>query len=135
MFLLFMRYGNQTDHSYTAVLQNDGGSQKSLLATVIFAIAAFTERVKAGMRHNLFFFTFQYIAQQSGVTAQRASEVFPVSAGSRDAAEVIIDDLNFELQNAGKHSGETLNGRLNLHQNGPRCCKHHSLTFRNHLND
>ena len=41
--------------------------------------------------------------------------------------------LNLKLQNAGKHSGKTLNCRLNLHQYWLRSSKLHSFTFQTYL--
>jgi acyl-CoA synthetase (NDP forming) len=45
-----------------------------------------------------------------------ATKKLPIRARSGDATQVFINDLNLKLQNAGKHSGKTLNCRLNLHQ-------------------
>ena len=62
-----------------------------------------------------------------------SAKKLPIRARSGDATQVFINDLNLKLQNAGKHSGKTLNCRLNLHQYWLRSRKLHSFTFQTYL--
>lgn len=89
--------------------------------------------IEARLCHNFSVFVSVTWREQTWVAAQLAAKKLPIRARSGDATQVFINDLNLKLQNAGKHSGKTLNCWLNLHQYWLRSRKLHSFTFQTYL--
>ena len=95
--LLFGCDGHRADHPDTAILKNDRCTDKRFLLAVIFIRTIHTERIKTGVRDDLFFFGVQHIAEQLGIIGQTMSEVLVKQPRSGNPCQFVINDFNIKL--------------------------------------